>query len=119
MEALEKEFQARYTSTVVKNREITANIKRLAKDSPQDRGTKRICVILNLDANEPGKNCTRTVLFASNCCKTQEGISCLPLEYEEEKENSFPGHTGSAPSENTCENKPDINQDEIKVRRFI
>ena len=116
MEALEKEFQARYTSTVVKNRETTANIKRLAKDSPQDRGTKRICVISNFDANEPGKNCTRTVLFASNCCKTQEDIDCFPLEYEEEKENSFPGYTGSAPSENTCENKPDISKDEIKVR---
>ena len=77
LEALEKEFQARLNSTVLKNRETTANIKRLAKDSPQDRGTKRICVILNLDANEPGKNCTRTVLFASNCCKTQEDIGCF------------------------------------------
>ena len=91
-------------------------MKRLAKDSPQDHGTKRICVISNFDANEPGKNYTRTVLFASNCCKTQEDIDCFPLEYEEEKENSFPGYTGSAPGENTCENKPDISKDEIKVR---
>ena len=65
------------------------------------------------------KNCTRTVLFASNCCKAQEDISWFPLEYEEEKENSFPRYTGSAPSENTCENKPDISKDEIKVRWFI
>ena len=119
LEALEKEFQGKYNSTVLKNRETTANIKRLAKDSPQDRRSKRICVISNLDANKPGINCTRTVLFASNCCKTQEDISCFPLEYEEEKENSFPGYTGSAPSENTCENKPDISKDEIKVRWFI
>ena len=112
LEALEKEFQAKYNSTVLKNRETTANIKRLAKDSPQDRRSKRICVISNLDANEPRKNCTRTVLFASNCCKTQEDISCFSLEYEEEKENSFPGYTGSAPSEN----KPDISKDKVKVR---
>ena len=91
-------------------------MKQLAKDSLQDRGTKSICVISNFDANEPGKNYTRTVLFASNCCKTQEDIDCFPLEYEEEKENSFPGYTGSAPGENTCENKPDITKDEIKVR---
>ena len=66
-------------------------MKRLAKDSPQDRGTKRICVVSNFNANEPGKNCTRTVLFASNCCKTQEDIDCFPLEYEEEKETHFLG----------------------------
>ena len=46
-------------------------------------------------------------------------IGCFPLEYEEGKENSFPGYTGSAPSENTCENKPDISKDEIKVKWFI
>ena len=114
-----EEFQATYNSTVLKNHETTASIKRLAKDSQQNRRTKRICVISNFDANEPGKNCTRTVLFASNCCKTQEDIDCFPLEHEEEKENSFPGYTGSAPSENTCENKPDISKDEIKVRWFI
>ena len=112
LEALEKKFQGKYNSTVLKNHETTANIKRLAKDSPQDRRSKRICVISNLDANEPGRNCTRTVLFASNCRKTQEDISCFPLEYEKEKENSFPGYTGSAPSEN----KPDISKDEVKVR---
>ena len=63
-----------------------------------------------------GKNCTRKVLFASNGCKTHEDISCFPLEYKEEKENSFPGYTGSALSEDTCENEPDISKDEIKVR---
>ena len=25
--------------------------------------------------------CARTVLFANNCFKTQEGISCFPLKY--------------------------------------
>ena len=50
-----EEFQATYNSTVLKNHETTASIKRLAKDSQQNRRTKRICVISNFDANEPGK----------------------------------------------------------------
>ena len=91
-------------------------MKRLAKDSPQDRDT--VCH-LKFRCKWTGKKCTRTVLFASNYCKAQEDIYCFPLEYEEEKENSFPGCTGSAPSENTCENKPDISKDEIKVKWFI
>ena len=51
---LEK-FQATYNSTVLKNHETTASIKRLTKDSQQNRRTKRICVISNFDANEAGK----------------------------------------------------------------
>ena len=90
LEAREKEFQAKYNSTVLKNRETTANIKRLVKDSPQDRRSKRICVISNLDANEPGKNCTRTVLFASNCCKTQEDMHAFLLSFVGKKHATKP-----------------------------
>ena len=91
MEALEKEFQARYTSTVVKNRETTANIKRLAKDSPQDRRSKRICVISNLDANDREKTVQEPFYSPATVAKRKRTLAAFLLNTRKRKKTHFLG----------------------------
>ena len=66
-------------------------MKRLAKDSTQDHGTKRICVISNFDANEPGKNCTRTFYSPATVAKRKRTLTAFLLNTRKRKKTHFRG----------------------------
>ena len=91
LEALEKEFQGKYNSTVLKNRETTANIKRLAKDSPQDRRSKRICVISNLDANDREKTVQEPFYSPATVAKRKRTLAAFLLNTRKRKKTHFLG----------------------------
>ena len=91
LEALEKEFQGKYNSTVLKNRETTANIKRLAKDSPQDRRSKRICVISNLDANDREKTVQEPFYSPATVAKRKRTLTAFLLNTRKRKKAHFLG----------------------------
>ena len=91
LEALEKEFQGKFNSTVLKNRETTANIKRLAKDSPKDRGTKRICAISNFDPDEPGKNVQEPFYSPATVAKRKRTLTAFLFNTRKRKKTHFLG----------------------------
>ena len=66
-------------------------MKRLAKDSPQDPGTKRICVISNFDANEPGKTVQEPFYSPATVAKRKRTLTAFLLNTRKRKKTHFLG----------------------------
>ena len=66
-------------------------VKRLAKDSPQDRGTKRICVISNFDANEPEKTVQEPFYSLATIAKLKRTLTAFLLNTRKRKKTHFLG----------------------------
>ena len=120
LEALQKEFQAKYNSTVLKNHETTANIQwsDLQKTPARSRDKKDLCH-LKFQCKWTGKKLYKNRFIRQQLLQNARGHWLLSfwIRGRERKLISWV-HWFSAEWKHR-ENKPDISRDEIKVRWFI
>ncbi len=117
LKQLEAEFRSRYTSGLVKNATINAtSVKRLSKDSPQNRYSKKIRP-LHESNQDVIKRSIRTALFVSRSTDSEYELPLVPEDHETDTEN-IPVNAVNVPQSSGPQMNVNKANGEIKVSLY-